>query len=231
MPKLTLVLGRKPMKAFDLDQDSISVGREPGVDIVIDNVSVSREHCELRKDGDGWIVADLGSSNGTYLNGNRIGSGHPIVAGDEIGIGKFSLLFEKELDLAPEAKETASTSDAIDYSGTIQIGAKEVEKLLDASSKKRKAHIAWESGGRQGEHQLEAGFSVLIGTDDLCDIRVPKGPKHHLLFIRTSDGYEVRNLAMFAKMTVGGRATKKARLKDGDTVEMSGAKLTFADEL
>ena len=102
---------------------------------------------------------------------------------------------------------------------------------LDESSKKRQAHISWESGGRKGEHQLEEGFSVLIGTDDLCDIRVPKGPKHHLLFIRTSAGYEVRNLAMFGKMTVGGRATKKARLNDGDVVEMGGVKLTFADEL
>lgn len=230
MPKLTLVLGRRAMGSYDLDKDIIRVGREPGVDILIDNPSVSREHCEIRRADAGWIVADLGSANGTYLNGKRIGSGHPVVKGDEIGLGKFSLIFDKEVEAEP-APEAHATHAAGDYGGTIQIGAKEVEKLLDEGAKKRKAHLEWESGGRRGTHALTDGLSVLLGVDDLCDVQVPKGPKHHLLLIKTAKGYEARNLAMWGKMTVGGSALKRTLLKDGDVLEMSGLKVTFRDSI
>ena len=57
MPKLTLVLGRETMKVYDLDQPVIKIGRVREMDIVIDNVSVSRNHAEIRKQADGaWRV-------------------------------------------------------------------------------------------------------------------------------------------------------------------------------
>jgi hypothetical protein len=231
MPKLTLVLGRRAIGAYDLDQDTIRVGREPGVDILIDNPSVSREHCEVRRTDKGWIVADLGSANGTYLNGKRIGSGHALVKGDEIQLGKFSILFEKEVEVDPATDAHVAPAAAGDQWGTIQIKATEVEKLLEEGAKTRKAHVDWESGGRRGTHQLGQGLSVLVGVDDLCDLQVPKGPKHHLLLINTAKGYEARNLALWGKMTVQGSATKRTLLKDGDVVEMGGVKVTFKDAI
>jgi len=234
MPKLTLVLGRKAMQAFDIEAPTIRIGREPGLEIVIDNPSVSREQAEIRLQGDGsWIVADLGSANGTFLNGKRIGSGHPLKAGDEIGIGKYSLLFEKEVEIAAPTAQPKSRTSAPDaaYSGTMQIKASEVEHLLQSSSKERQAHLTWEAGGQRGTHYLTDAPAVLIGMDDLCDVRVPKGPKHHMLVIRTGRGCEVRNLAMFGKMKVRGNVTRKTQLKDGDVVEMSGLKVTFVGDL
>jgi predicted component of type VI protein secretion system len=232
MPQLTVVLGRKPVQVYNLDQTRVRIGREAGVDVVIDNPGVSRLHAELRKEGDGWTVTDMGSANGTFLNGKRIAATELIKAGDEIGLGKFSLLFEKAL--APAAATSAhrhvAPADAAE-TGTMHIKAHEVTQLLNDASKQRRAHVVWEAGGQKGTHYLADAPAVLVGMDDLCDVVVPKGPKHHLLIIRRDKGCEIRNLAMFGKMKVGGAVTRKARLKDGDVVEMSGVKLTFVGEL
>ena len=61
MPKLTLVLERKPLQVYDLDRDVIRIGRSAGLEIVIDNVSVSRRQAEIWQDAGTWKVADLGS--------------------------------------------------------------------------------------------------------------------------------------------------------------------------
>ena len=53
MPKLTLLLERKPLQVYDLRDPVIRVGRAPGLEIVIDNVSVSRRQTEIRQDGAG----------------------------------------------------------------------------------------------------------------------------------------------------------------------------------
>jgi len=231
MPQLTLVLGRKPVQAYDLDQTTIRIGREVGMDIVIDNPSVSRAQAELRKDGEGWTVTDLGSANGTFLNGKKIGSTQPLTTGDEIGIGKFSLLFGKAVSAPAPISAAPAKPAAGEPAGTMHMKAHEVSKLLDDFSKQRRAQIVWESDGQKGTHYFHDAAAVLIGTDELCDLRVPKGPKHHLLLIRVGNEYEVRNLALLASMRVGQTARKKAKLKDGDVVEMSGVKLTFVGEL
>lgn len=97
MPKLTLLLGRRTMQAYDFKQASIVVGRDEGADVLIDNPFVSRRHAEIRLGDDGWVVEDLGSSNGTFLKGAKIAGAQSIGLGDEIGFGKFSIIFGKAL--------------------------------------------------------------------------------------------------------------------------------------
>lgn len=234
MPKLTLLIGRKAMQVYDLDKETILIGREDDVDIVIDNPSVSRKHAQVRKEGAGWVVEDLGSSNGTFLHGEKISGARPVKEGDEIGFGKFSVVFGKAVGDAvdqaaakPAAKPVASDAGG----GTMQIKSHEVKELLKESERKRRAHLQWESGGRKGTHYLSDAPAVLIGTDELCDVKVPSGPKHHLLVVNTKDGCEVRNLAMFGSMKVGGRTTKRATLKDGDVVQMGGLVVNFVADI
>ncbi len=231
MPKLTLLVGRKALQVYDLPKDVILVGREDGADIVIDNPSVSRRHAEFRKEGDGWVVVDLGSSNGTFLNGIRLEGPQPVVAGDEVGLGKFSIVFEKEVgEVAPPAtKARIPTLGA--HEGTMHIKPQEVQELLKDGERKRRAQLAWESGGRKGTFYLADAPALLIGTDSLCDLQVPKAPKHHVLVIHTPKGCEVRNLHWLAKMKVGGRVTSRAVLKDKDVVEVGGLRFTFLADL
>jgi pSer/pThr/pTyr-binding forkhead associated (FHA) protein len=62
---------------------------------VIDDPNVSRRHAEVRRDGDGWVVSDLGSTNGVKVNGRRVEEA-PLAEGDEITLGLAKLFFETE---------------------------------------------------------------------------------------------------------------------------------------
>lgn len=241
MPKLTLLLGRRMMQAYDFKQASIIVGRDEGADVLIDNPSVSRRHAEIRLEDSGWVVEDLGSSNGSYFQGQKIVGVQSIGLGDEIGFGKFSIVFGKALGEGevPVAKPSPMVDKpppsarprmgAVD--GTMHINPHEVKELLKDSDRQKRAHFVWESGDQEGTHYLADQPAVLIGTDELCDLRVPKGPKHHVLLLTVDGSCEVRYLAMFGSMTVRGRGTKRARLRDGDVVEAGGLKLTFMDDV
>jgi hypothetical protein len=63
------------------------VGRSPICDLVLDDRTVSRRHAELRRDGGAWVLADLGSTNGTWVNGWRIREAE-VGAGDRIALGR-----------------------------------------------------------------------------------------------------------------------------------------------
>jgi pSer/pThr/pTyr-binding forkhead associated (FHA) protein len=77
---------------FVLDRDVVAAGRHPDSDIFLDDVTVSRRHAELVHTGEGYLVRDVGSLNGTYLNRERIDEA-PIENGDELQIGRFKLVF------------------------------------------------------------------------------------------------------------------------------------------
>ena len=237
MPKLTLLLGRRTMQVYDFKQESIVVGREDGADVVIDNASVSRRHAEIRLGDNGWEVVDLGSSNGTFIRGTKIQGPQTLGLGDEIGFGKFSIVFGKALGegehpsqaaaAAPRARQPTVTRSE----GTMHINPHEVRELLKDADRKKRAHFTWQSGGRSGTHYLADEPAVLVGTDDLCDLRVPKAPQHHVRVVHSSAGWDVRYLGMFGAMKVRGRATKRAKLRNGDIVECGGLKLTFMDDV
>lgn len=66
----------------------VLIGRAPGCQFVLADVSVSRTHAELRRSGDNWLLSDLGSMNGTLVNGYRIFAPTRVRPGDEIAFGR-----------------------------------------------------------------------------------------------------------------------------------------------
>jgi pSer/pThr/pTyr-binding forkhead associated (FHA) protein len=91
----TLVVTRGPGSGsrFLLDADVVQVGRHPESDIFLDDVTVSRRHAELARAAGAWIVRDVGSLNGTYVNRQRIEDESALAHGDEVQIGRFKLVF------------------------------------------------------------------------------------------------------------------------------------------
>lgn len=77
---------------FALDSDVTHAGRHPDSDIFLDDITVSRRHAEVVRSGDGYLIRDVGSLNGTYLNRERIEEAS-LANGDELQIGKFRLVF------------------------------------------------------------------------------------------------------------------------------------------
>ena len=75
-----------------LDEDEITVGRDPRADILLDDSTVSRQHAVFRRVNGQFFVVDAGSLNGTYVNRQRVDQA-TLKNGDEIMIGKFRLVF------------------------------------------------------------------------------------------------------------------------------------------
>ncbi|MCZ4422439.1 FHA domain-containing protein [Bifidobacterium breve] len=75
-----------------LDEDEITVGRDPRADILLDDSTVSRQHAVFRRVNGQYSVIDAGSLNGTYVNRQRVDQA-VLKNGDEIMIGKFRLVF------------------------------------------------------------------------------------------------------------------------------------------
>jgi hypothetical protein len=75
-----------------LDRPVTRIGRAPDNDVVLADRAVSRHHAEVRREGDGFAVADVGSTNGTYCNGDRIESA-PLHDGDRLQVGPLTLTF------------------------------------------------------------------------------------------------------------------------------------------
>jgi pSer/pThr/pTyr-binding forkhead associated (FHA) protein len=89
---LVVLRGPNTGARFLLDASEVSSGRHPDSDIFLDDVTVSRKHATFRREGDEFLVRDVGSLNGTYVNRERIDEA-TLKTGDEVQIGKFRLVF------------------------------------------------------------------------------------------------------------------------------------------
>ena len=78
---------------FLLNPEVTNAGRSPKADIFLDDVTVSRKHCQFIADNGGHIVRDSGSLNGTYVNRERVDQAR-LSAGDEVQIGKYRLTYQ-----------------------------------------------------------------------------------------------------------------------------------------
>ena len=75
-------------QVVSLNGDAVTLGRSTVASIVVDDMYVSDEHVQVTPREDGWVVRDLGSTNGTFLNGAKVTQPTPLAAGDHLRIGK-----------------------------------------------------------------------------------------------------------------------------------------------
>jgi pSer/pThr/pTyr-binding forkhead associated (FHA) protein len=231
MPKLTLVLERKPVRVFDVNSSVINIGRADDMQLMIDNASVSRRQAQIRFGANGsWTIQDLGSVNGTFLNGRRLTSVQPLKRGDEVSFGKFSLFFDSAITepVAPERTPEPPASGSL--TETVYMSAEEAERLRRTVAQQRRAQLQWEARRQSGTFYLNGG-GVLVGRSLLCDLQVPAGPRQHLLVLRGQFGFEVRNLSRWYRMKVNGWIFEQSALQSGDVIEIGGLRVTFLDEL
>lgn|SRR5215217_1844362 len=116
-PRLICVAGPKSGEEFSLEDGEYVIGRAADNPICIPDTSVSRKHVMVRKAGATWMVSDLGSGNGTLVNGEAIGEETPLANGDVITLGDTELRFEDVVNstlmvAAPSRARTASASSA-----------------------------------------------------------------------------------------------------------------------
>lgn len=108
MPSLFVIQGFNKGARYDLaaHEGAVTIGREAGNLVRLDDNEVSRRHAEVRRVGQGFVVGDLKSSNGTYLNNRKVERAE-LSSGDQIQIGRTVLVYSKD--------------DAIPAAGTVDI--------------------------------------------------------------------------------------------------------------
>jgi len=84
----------KTTRAWPLSKELIVIGRNDGCDVMVPDPGLSRRHAEIRREGDEWVVIDLGSTNGTEINGVRI-TRHRLTPGDRLLLGTTTLEFRR----------------------------------------------------------------------------------------------------------------------------------------
>lgn len=93
--RLAMRTGPNPGQIIPLDKTEFVMGRDLNNDIVINDSEVSRKHAKIYVFGQGFVIEDLGSTNGTFVNGQRISGPHNLIPGELVALGdQTTLLFE-----------------------------------------------------------------------------------------------------------------------------------------
>ena len=93
MSFLVLMTGGKAGERYRLVKEKTVIGRHPGCDIIVDSGSVSRQHAVVEMKEGAWWIEDLGSRNGTLINGGKLNGPHQLESADEIGVCEDRLVF------------------------------------------------------------------------------------------------------------------------------------------
>src|SRR5262245_51532285 len=117
MSTLVTLQGPNAGRSYSLDPRRSLIGRRPDSTVCLESLAVSREHAHILCEDGGYILEDLGSSNGTFLNGKRIAGRTPFSERDTLQIGPYIFT------LRPDSVHTLREGDLvirsqIDASGT-----------------------------------------------------------------------------------------------------------------
>ena len=130
MPKLLIKQGGQT-RDFALIKESVSIGRTPENDIEVKDSLISRRHTSVVKKGDRWVAVDLGSSNGTFVNREKIDT-HPLADGDVIRVGDTEITFR--IDDAKTAAAPAAPARAITDPGNTPQIVQSVDEIAQSLS-------------------------------------------------------------------------------------------------
>ena len=91
---VTLIMrqGPRPNQAFELTKDVYTIGREAGNDITLEDPQISRHHARLTRQGNSYVIEDLGSTNGAFVNGRRVSTPVLLSNGDMLGFADTIVL-------------------------------------------------------------------------------------------------------------------------------------------
>ncbi len=223
VPILVVTLGSKVLEKKRLDQEMISIGRAQENDLVINNLSVSRYHAIIYNKGGKVVIKDMGSSNGTFVNGTKIDE-TDLWIGDVVLIGKHAIKFCKEGEIGQE-DDLAFQGEG----GTVMVDAKTQEKFLEKlkSDPLRSPKLIL-SDGREVEIKSDY-FTVGKGENSNLKIEGLLIRNPHAKIIKLQDGtYRIVSMGSFLRpSTVNGSKVTEKVLRDGDVIKIGGNEMMF----
>src|SRR3989338_578057 len=208
--EVILMLADKVINKYPVTKTETTIGRSAGSDILIENPGVSRHHAVLLEKNGRFIIEDKGSSNGTFMNGEKITS-RELKDGDQMQILKHILVFKAPLTAAKEAASAEKTM----YVDPPQIKA----------SKPGAAKVVLEDGK---EFPLQSTV-MTIGSGEEVGLRLEdRGVAEHHASILRGKGGEFVLMHKGGKTTrVNGEKIQEHHLKNGDVIEIGEYKIKY----
>lgn len=190
-----------------LKRETYAIGREEGNQFRLTDRNVSRTHAELRLEGDAYVIEDLDSFNGTYINGQRIEEPRVVRPGDVIQIADYALAIERdEFALAPTDGARPTTR------------AERPERLVVLNG---------EDAGK--EHPLDRD-ELVLGRQDGVDIAIAHRSvsRRHCRLVRLEPGrFEVLDEGSTSGILINGIKLARGVLEPGDTLEVGEIRLRY----
>ena len=223
MPKLILKFDDRELRECAVGNEPVSIGRRPDNMIIIDHPVVSGRHARVFREGNQYVVEDLKSTNGTFVNHKPIAR-HTLVEGDTVLVGKHSLVFSlaggrqepAEDDNAGRDDDRQSPMDAI------------VPKTAIPAPPARIGSVRVVSGKSDRSEYALVAVTTIIGTSDTAHIRT-RGwfkPRVAAAIARKGEGFTVTPMGA-AVIVNGQKVSNRQELADGDRIEVSGLTLEF----
>lgn len=129
MAKVMISFGGENLGDYPVEEPASVVGRDAGCHIRIDNLGISRTHCQIIKRAEGYMLQDMNSANGTFVNGSRVGE-QILQEGDEILVGKYTLKFSHEAAATPAPQQAADQADMGDGIHTYVMDGERIRERL-----------------------------------------------------------------------------------------------------
>ena len=232
MPRLILTFNKQVIQEYPFLKDSVTIGRDEENGIVIDNLAVSSFHAKIDKVGPDYIVTDLQSTNGTFVNDQKVVS-HKLSHGDNLMIGKHVILFvAAEKGPEVEAKDKKGELDRtmmLDTAKQKELLAK--QQVLPKTPKvpEKIGVVSFINGSDMGEIELKKKLTR-IGKGDTSEIKLSGvflGSPAATISKRPA-GYTIAFTGGRTKLKVNGKVVKDSvALKDFDTIELGSHKFQF----
>jgi pSer/pThr/pTyr-binding forkhead associated (FHA) protein len=205
----------------------LTIGRKEGNDLVIDNPAISGSHARLVQEDETFFIEDLGSLNGTFLNGQKV-TKHVLKDKDVVLIGNHTVEFFSE---KPQDAEAARSGDRGRSMSETIIMAPAEQKMILTSTEKMEVlggFIIIEGSTDKKDYLLKDRITT-IGKDDAALIPL-KGffaPKVAALVNRRKEGYFISPSSGKDLKINDQKVTHRYDLKDGDIVEIGDLKMQF----
>jgi pSer/pThr/pTyr-binding forkhead associated (FHA) protein len=233
MAKLILTFNKQVIREYSFDEDGITIGRNEENTIVIDNLAVSGFHARIDKAGSESILTDLQSTNGTFVNDQKVSS-HKLAHGDNVVIGKHVILF-----VATESDkiEGGDKDKKLPLDRTVVLDTVKQRELLAKQKVAPQASKVPEKIGvlsfidGSGFGDIELGKKLTkLGKAETSEIRLTGilMPSTAATISRRPSGYTLSFTGGMTKLKVNGTVVKDSvQLNDFDTIELGSYKFQF----
>ena len=228
MPYIRIYLNNVLTDQVELNKDQLTIGRSVDSDIVLDNAGVSSHHAVIQKEAGGYVVADNASSNGVFLNGNKIDQ-HTLEYRDEIQIYNYVLKYMALRGLHGIADPDIAQDGDLSQDGTMEVNISDVQELLELREKKKTAFVELLDAKGDQTRFVVKEHNFKIGRSKECDIRTSGWLSFGLAaeIQRNTKGYHLLPQRWGRVMRNEEPLTQPVKLIDGDCLRINNLSMRF----